>query len=151
MFVYFYLCWDFVSLQHRLSLVVANRGHSLGVVCRLLVVVWLLLLQSAGSRARASVVAAHELVNCGSWALKHSLVVVAHRLSCSVACGIFPDQGSNPRLLCWQADSLPLSQHTCTRKPHVFVISFIEVSFSGFIIIRLNLLNALWGLLWRKQ
>ena len=23
--------------------------------------------------------------------------------------GIFPMQGSNPRLLCWQADSLPLS------------------------------------------
>ena len=26
-----------------------------------------------------------------------------------VACGIFPDQGSNPCLLHWQADSLPLS------------------------------------------
>ena len=35
-------------------------------------------------------------------------VVVAHRLSCSVACGIFPDQGSNPCLLHWQADSQPL-------------------------------------------
>ena len=115
MFIYFCLCWDFVSL-HRLSLVVANRGYSTGVVCRLPIVVWLLLLQSAGSRARASVVAAHELTNCGSRALKHSLVVVAHRLSCSVAYGIFPDQGSNPCLLCWQADSLPLSQHTCTRE-----------------------------------
>ena len=31
---------------------------------------------------------------------------MAHRLSCS---GIFPDQGSNPGLLRWQADSLPLS------------------------------------------
>jgi len=29
-----------------------------------------------------------------------------HKLSCSLACGIFPDQGSNPCLLCWQADSL---------------------------------------------
>ena len=36
-------------------------------------------------------------------------VVVAHRLSCSAACGIFPDQGSNPCLLHWQMDSLPLS------------------------------------------
>ena len=27
-------------------------------------------------------------------------------LSCSAACGIFPDQGSNPYLLLWQADSL---------------------------------------------
>ena len=32
-----------------------------------------------------------------------------HKLSCSVACGILPDQGSNPSLLRRQADSLPLS------------------------------------------
>ena len=32
-----------------------------------------------------------------------------HRLSCSEARGIFPDQGSNPCLLYWQTDSLPLS------------------------------------------
>ena len=31
-----------------------------------------------------------------------------HRLSCSTACGIFPNQGSNPCPLPWQADSLPL-------------------------------------------
>ena len=34
---------------------------------------------------------------------------MAHGLSCSMACGIFPDQGSNPCLLHWQVDSLPLS------------------------------------------
>ena len=34
-------------------------------------------------------------------------VIVAHRPSCSAACGIFPDQGSNPRPLHWQADSQP--------------------------------------------
>ena len=34
---------------------------------------------------------------------------LAHRLSCSMACGIFPDWGSNPHLLHWQADSSPLS------------------------------------------
>ena len=28
---------------------------------------------------------------------------MAHGLGCSEACGIFPDQGSNPRLLHWQA------------------------------------------------
>ena len=33
---------------------------------------------------------------------------MAHGLSCSAACGIFPDQGSNPCLLHWQADSQPL-------------------------------------------
>ena len=36
-------------------------------------------------------------------------VVVAYRLNCSSACGLFPDQESNPRLLHWQMNSLPLS------------------------------------------
>ena len=35
-------------------------------------------------------------------------VVVAHGPTCSAACGIFPDQGSNPCPLHWQADSQPL-------------------------------------------
>ena len=46
----------------------------------------------------SSVVMAHELQSTGS-------VVVVHRLSCSTACGIFPDQGSNPCSLRWQVDS----------------------------------------------
>ena len=36
-------------------------------------------------------------------------MVVAHGFHCSVACEIFPDQGSNPCLLYWQVGSLPLS------------------------------------------
>ena len=36
-------------------------------------------------------------------------VVVAHRLGCSVACGIFLDQGLNPCLLHWQVYFSPLS------------------------------------------
>ena len=48
-----------------------------------------LLLRSTGSRRAGS-------------------VVVAHGASCSVACGIFPDQGLNPCPLHWQADSQPL-------------------------------------------
>ena len=43
--------------------------------------------------------------SCGSWALEHRLNIVAHRLSCSVACGIFLYQGLNC-LLNWQVDSL---------------------------------------------
>ncbi|KAJ8789239.1 hypothetical protein J1605_022174 [Eschrichtius robustus] len=35
-------------------------------------------------------------------------VIVAHGPSCSAACGIFPDQGSNLCPLHWQADSQPL-------------------------------------------
>ena len=36
-------------------------------------------------------------------------IVVAHGLSCSEVYGIFLNQGSNPRLLHWQVDSLQLS------------------------------------------
>ena len=61
---------------------------------------------STGSRALGlqklwlvgSVAAAPGLQSTGS-------VVVAHRFSCSEACGIFSDQGSNPFLLHWQMDS----------------------------------------------
>ena len=45
-----------------------------------------------------SVVVVRRLQSAGS-------VVVAHGLSCSPACGIFPDQGSNPCPLHWQVDS----------------------------------------------
>ena len=38
-----------------------------------------------------------------------SVVAKPHRLSCSQAYGIVPDQGWNLHLLQWQADSLPLS------------------------------------------
>ena len=52
---------------------------------------------------------AHRLHACSSQALENRLNSGAHKLSCSVACGIFPDQGLNLCLLNWQADSLPLS------------------------------------------
>ena len=52
--------------------------------------------------AVASLVSEHGRWDTGS-------VVVVDRLSCSTACGVIPDQGSNPCLLRWQADSLPLS------------------------------------------
>ena len=40
-------------------------------------------------------------------------------LSCSRACGIFPDQGSNPYPLHWQADSYPLCHQDKTPYPQV--------------------------------
>ena len=60
---------------------------------------------------------------CRAWALRHAGLVAAASgsgaqaqqlwhmslVSCCVAFGIFPDQGSNPCLLHWQAVSLPLS------------------------------------------
>ena len=87
LFIYFWLCWVFVSVW-GLSLVVASGVHSSSRCAGLSLSRPFLLRSTSSSRA-------------GS-------VVVAHRPSCSVACGIFPHQGSNPCLLHWQADSQPL-------------------------------------------
>ena len=71
-----------------LSLVAASGGHS-SSRCAGLSLSRPLLLRGTGSRHAGS-------------------VVVAHGPSCSAACGIFPDQGSNPCPLHWQAGSQPL-------------------------------------------
>ena len=52
---------------------------------------------------------AHGLSGCSSRALEHDSIVVVHGLSCSIARAVFPAQGSNPSLIRWQVDSLPLS------------------------------------------
>ena len=85
--IYFWLCWVFVSVP-GLSPVAASGGHS-SSRCAGLSLSRPPLLRSTGSRRAGS-------------------VVVAYGPSCSVACGIFPDQGSNPCPLHWQADSQPL-------------------------------------------
>ena len=87
LFIYFWLCWVFVSMR-GLSLVAASGGHS-SLRCAGLSLSWPLLLRSTGSRRAGS-------------------VIVAHGPSRSAAYGIFPDQGSNPCPLHWQADSQPL-------------------------------------------
>ena len=92
----YWLRWVFVAAR-GLSLVVASGGYS-SLRCTGLPLQWPLLLRSTGSRLAGSVVVACVLQSAGS-------VVVAHGLSCSVACGILPDQGSNPCPLHWQADS----------------------------------------------
>ena len=71
-----------------LSLVAASGGHS-SSRCVGLSLSRPLLLRSTGSRRAGS-------------------VIVAHGPSCPAACGIFPDQGSNPCPLHWKADSQPL-------------------------------------------
>ena len=49
---------------------------------------------------RLSLAAVHELVIVGFLLLlRTGSAVVAHRLSCPVACGIFPDQVLNPHAL----------------------------------------------------
>ena len=81
---------------------------------------WLLSLQSADSRARAlqcwwhagSVVVVPRLSSTGSTVVAHGLVAPQH-------VGIFLDQGSNPRLLHWQMDSLPLEPSGKPLKDHL--------------------------------
>ena len=87
LFIYFWVCWVFVSVR-GLSPVPASGGHS-SSRCAGLSLSRPLLLRSTGSRRAGS-------------------VVVAHGPSRSAACGILPDQGSNPCPLHWQADSQPL-------------------------------------------
>ena len=87
LFIYFWLCWVFVSVWGP-SPVAASGGHS-SSWCAGLSLSRPLLLRSTGSTRAGS-------------------VVVAHGPSCSAACGILPDQGSNPCPLPWQADPQPL-------------------------------------------
>ena len=83
-FFFFWLCWVFISVR-ELSPVAASGGHS-SSRCAGLSLSRPLPLRSTGSRCAGS-------------------VVVAHGPSCFAACGIFPDQGTNPCPLHWQADS----------------------------------------------
>ena len=101
LFIYFWLCWVFVSVR-GLSLVAASGGHS-SSRCAGLSLPRPLLLRSTGSRCAGS-------------------VVVAHGPSCSTACGILPDQGSNPCPLHWQADSQPL-RHQGSPIEALFIIA----------------------------
>ena len=107
--IYFFLwlCWIFVSVR-GLSLVVASGGHS-SSQCAGLSLLRPLLLRSTGSRRAGS-------------------VIVAHGPSCSAACGIFPDHGSNLCPLHWQADSQPL-RHWGSPFGFVFVGLFLLLCF----------------------
>ena len=90
-----------------LSLVAASGGHS-SSRCTDLSPSRPLLLRSTGSRRAGS-------------------VVVVHRPSCSAACGILPDQGSNPCPLHWQADSQPLCHQGSPN--YMFYLSIFTLSF----------------------
>ena len=85
-----------------LSPVVASGGHS-SSRCAGLSLSQPLLLRSTGSRRAGS-------------------VIVAHGSSCSTACGIFPDRGSNPCPLHWQADSQPLRHQG---SPHSYIFNSV--------------------------
>ena len=106
-FIYFGLCWVFVSAQTSL---VVSRGYFLVAVHGLFIAV-------------ASLVVEHGALGCtgfsssGTWVQEFWFLgsraqtgsIVVHGLTCPEACGIFPDLGLNLCLLHWQADSLPWS------------------------------------------
>ena len=79
------------------SLAVAGRGYSLVVVNRLLISVASLAVECGREGPGASVVVARGLKASGPGLYR--LSGVAHEFSCSVTCGIFPDQESTPCLL----------------------------------------------------
>ena len=62
----------------------------------------------------ASVAVACGLYSAGSG-------VVVQGLSCSMASGIFPDQGSNPWPLHWQVDSYPLLHQGSPLSPGILI------------------------------
>ena len=103
----------FVSVR-GLSLVTASGGHS-SSRCTGLSLSRPLLLRSTGSRRAGS-------------------VVVAHGASCSAACGIFPDQGSNPCPLHWQADSQPL-RHQGTPPAYLFNMAIRTLEITQFVLV----------------
>ena len=80
----FWLRWVFIA-AHRLFLAEVSRGYS-SLQCPGFSLWQLLLLWLEDSRVLASVVGVPGF-------------------SCPMACGILPEQGSNPCPLHWQADS----------------------------------------------
>ena len=81
------------------SLVAASGSCSPAVVLRLVISVASLVVEQGLYNTRAPVVTASGLNSCHSWALKHGLNNYSIRLTCSAACGIFLEQGSNLCLL----------------------------------------------------
>jgi len=106
--------------------------------------------------AMASLLAEHGFrhlgfSSCGSWALEHRLNRL--RLSCSMACGIFLDQGWNPRLLHWQADSWSLSHRGSLRDAFLNIsrpsnLTLVSLSSWEFIFQKTSLLPSAKTLLW---
>ena len=133
-YFYFWLLCVFVA-AHGLSLVAASRVysschewvcHCSGFSC------W-------GAQALGVLASVHTgplIVACRFQSL--GSVVVAHGLSCSVACGIFSGQGLNPCSLYWQVDAYPLSHQGC---PQLFVFTSLFCSSFHTNLFTSNMLN----------
>ena len=100
LFIYLFGCIGSSLLFSSCS----ERGLLFTVVCRPLIAV-----ASLVAKHRLQVRGLHQLWHAGSVVMARRLQrassgVVAQGLSCSAACGIFPDQGLNPCPLHWQVD-----------------------------------------------
>ena len=91
---YFCLRWVFVAAR-GLSLVAASGGYS-SLWCVGFSLQWLLLLRNTALGVRASVVVAHGLSSCGSWALERRLSSCGARSQ--LLCGMWdlPGPGFGP-------------------------------------------------------
>ena len=104
--LFVWLCWVFVAARTFSScgeqgLYSSYRGrvsHRSGFSCS----------RAGALGAHASIVTVCGPSRCSSWALGHRLSSRGSRLSCSLACGIFLDQGLNLCLLHWEVGSYPL-------------------------------------------
>ena len=94
-----------------------SGDYFLVIVSGLLIAVASLVVEQGLYGERASVVMAPGLSRTGS-------AVAMHRLSCSTAYGLFPDQGLNLWLLHWPVASLPLSHQGAL---HVY---FLKMNFT---------------------
>ena len=70
-----------------------------------------------------SVADSSGLSTCGSQAIEHRHNSCAARLTCSMACGIFLDQGSNPI----SSSGRQVLYHWATREARIFVIIFLNI------------------------
>jgi len=142
LFVYICLCWVFVAVQAflkfrwagaALSSWGARASHYSGFF----------LLRSTGFRHMGSVAAAPVPQSAGS-------IVVAHRLGCSTACGIFLDQRLPLGLLHWQADSLPLSTKEANYNTFISDLSMLFLippnNPAWFVIVNITYRWGNWGL-----
>ena len=107
----FWLCWAFVAAR-RLSKFAASTYY-FSLQCSGLSLRWLLF-QSTGS------------------------VVVAHGLSCSTACGIYPEQQLNLWALHWQMDSQSLDHQ---ESPALTIIIIYSNSKQPFNVGIINIIN----------
>ena len=99
LFVYLGLPWVFTAVC-ELSLVERSRSYSLVVVCGAS--------HFSGFPCCEARLWGHGLSSVAPGIWSSGSIVAAHELSCSVACGIFLDQGSIPCLPHRQADPLLL-------------------------------------------